>query len=103
MIMFFSNGFVYGGMPKDTLTVKEVKPLSDMILLLRFSNGEMRLFDATCLNGEVFEPLKKESVFKDCKLEYGVPTWCGGSIDCAPEYIYEHSYEYISPEEEIAL
>ena len=63
-------------------------------LVQSFSNGETRLFDATVLNGVAFEPLKDEKVFADAVLEHGVVTWQNGDIDCAPEYMYEHSYEY---------
>ena len=92
--MFISNGFVYGGQPQSGLKVSAVRPLNDMIMLVTFNTGETRLFDATVLQGEAFEPLKNEHIFKDCVLERGVPTWCNGDIDCAPEYIYENSYEY---------
>ena len=66
-----------------------------MMMLLTFSNGETRLFDATVLDGAAFEPLKDEAVFEGATLEYGVVTWKNGDIDCAPEYMYEHSYEYV--------
>ena len=92
--MYFSNGFVYGGEPKENLKVLSVKPLNDMIMLVTFSNNETRLFDATVLQGEVFEKLKDEKVFKNPVIEYGIVTWDEGNIDCAPEYMYEHSYEY---------
>ena len=78
------------------IKIESVKPLSDMMMLVSFNNGEVRLFDATCLKGEVFSPLKEESVFRNCVIEYGVPTWCDGAVDCAPEYIYEHSFEYLT-------
>ena len=34
--MYFSNGFVYGGYPTETIKVKEIKPLQDMIMLVKF-------------------------------------------------------------------
>ena len=92
--MFFANGFVYGGEPKDNLKIISVKPLDDMIMLITFSNEETRLFDATELKGEVFEKLHDEKIFKNPVIEFGVVTWDDGKIDCAPEYMYEHSYEY---------
>ena len=52
--MFFSNGFVYGGHPTETIKVSSVKPLDDMMMIITFSTGESRLFDATILTGEVF-------------------------------------------------
>ena len=92
--MFEMNGFVYGGYPADTIKITDVKPLDDMILILPFSSGERRLFDATILEGSVFEKLKDNEVFKNCSIEFGVVTWMDGEIDCAPEYMYKHSYEY---------
>ena len=92
--MFFFGDFVYGGEPKEPIKITDIKVLHDMIMLLTFSNGETRLFDATVLNGVAFEPLKDEKVFADAVLEHGVVTWQNGDIDCAPEYMYEHSYEY---------
>lgn len=71
-----------------------VKPLPDRTLLLTFNNGEERLFDATILIGPAFAKLKDEKVFATPVLDHGIVTWDDGEIDCAPEYMYKHSYEY---------
>ena len=92
--MFYFDDCVYGGEPKKPIKITNIKVLHDMMMLLTFSNGETRLFDATVLNGIAFEPLKDEKIFADAVLEHGVVTWQNGDIDCAPEYMYEHSYEY---------
>ena len=92
--MFECNGYIYASIPDSAIKIEKVKMLDDMIMLITFSNGETRLFDATILEGPVFEPLKNGSVFKNCIVEHGVATWNNGDIDCAPEYMYEHSYEY---------
>lgn len=92
--MFISNGFVYGGEPKESIRVKKIQALKDMILLVTFDSGETRLFDASILSGEVYKPLADENVFSKCVVDHGVPTWCNGAIDCAPEFIYDNSYEY---------
>jgi len=92
--MFFSNGYVYGGEPKESIKIESVKILDDMMMLVRFNNGETRLFDATILKGEVFRPLKESNIFAGCTIEHGVPTWADGEIDCAPEFIYFNSFEY---------
>ena len=63
-------------------------------MLILFSNGEQRLFDATILNGPAFEPLQNLRVFMAPELDHGVVTWAGGELDCAPEYMYENSYAY---------
>lgn len=92
--MYIMNGIVYGGEPVANIEISSVKALDNMIMLISFSTGETRLFDATILKGEVFEPLKKEEVFRNPIVDNGVVTWDGGNIDCAPEFMYENSYEY---------
>lgn len=92
--MYILNGIVYGSEPADFIKILSVKPLNDMIMLLTFLNGEIRIFDATILKGEVFEQLKEESIFKNPVIEHGVVTWSNGNIDCAPEFMYENSFAY---------
>ena len=92
--MYIRNGIVYGGEPDQPIKVEQVKVLPDMMLLIQFNNGELRLFDATVLEGPVFAPLRDEQVFAAPVIDHGVITWQNGEIDCAPEYMYKHSYEY---------
>lgn len=92
--MYIMNGIVYGGEPVASIEISSVKALDDMIMLISFSTGETRLFDATILQGEVFEPLKKKEIFENPIINHGVVTWDGGNIDCAPEFMYDNSYEY---------
>ncbi len=92
--MYIFNGFVYGEEQPKTVKINSMKILPDQIMLLTFSNGETRLFDADELKGKVFEPLKDSKVFEDAVLDHGVVTWKDGEIDCAPEYMYNNSYEY---------
>lgn len=100
--MYTVNGIVYGGKLEKPIKVIKVKVLQDKILLVTFSTGETRLFDASILKGKVFEPLENEDVFKEVYVDFGVVTWNNGTIDCAPEFMYENSYEY-SEVEELAL
>lgn len=92
--MYIMNGIVYGGEPVASIEISSVKALDDMIMLISFSTGETRLFDATILQGEVFEPLKKKEIFENPIINHGVVTWDGGNVDCAPEFMYDNSYEY---------
>ena len=90
-----ANGIAYANTKKQPLTVKAVKPLDDMMMIVTFSSGEKRLYDATQLLAfPAFQPLKDEKIFKNAKVEYGVVTWNDGEIDIAPETMYENSYEY---------
>ena len=97
--MYIMDGIVYAGEPTESLEITKVKPLDDMIMLITFSNGETKLFDATILTGPVYEPLKDDKIFKNPVIEYGVITWNNGNIDCSPEYSYKNSYRsYDYPE-----
>ena len=93
--MFLLNGIVYASERKEDIQVNEAKPLDDM-MILTFSTGEERLFDATILQGEAFKPLLEENIIENCKVVDGVVTWKDEEIDCAPEYMYLNSYEYHS-------
>ncbi|MBO5472662.1 MAG: DUF2442 domain-containing protein [Lachnospiraceae bacterium] len=93
--MFVMNGIVYGGEPEMPLKVNNFKILPDKIMLIMFSNGETRLFDGTALKGDIFEKLNDETIFNNAELDHGVITWLGGDIDCAPEFMYENSYEVV--------
>ena len=77
------------------MKVTAVKPLDDMMMLVTFSTGETRLYDATqLLEFPAFEPLKDEEVFRSAQVEFGVVTWMDGDIDIAPETMYKNSYAY---------
>lgn len=92
--MFVMNGIVYGGEPEQPLKVNDFKILPDKMMLITFSNGEIRLFDGTVLKGGVFDRLKEAAVFNNAKLDCGVITWLNGDLDCAPEFMYKNSFDY---------
>lgn len=96
--MYVINGIVYADSEAESVSVKDAKVLDDMIMIITFSNGERRLFDATELKGEVFLPLRNNDIFKEFKIEFGTITWKDGEIDIAPEYLYKNSYQYNYPE-----
>jgi len=82
--MYVKNDICYAGKLEDGIRVTEAKPLRGMMLLVTFSTGEKRLFDATRLEGTAFLPLKDEKVFQDIEIFHGVITWKDGEIDVAP-------------------
>lgn len=94
--MFVLNGIVYASEKRNDIEVISVKPLDDMMMILTFSTGEQRLFDATILTGSAFLPLKYDNIFKNCKVIDGAVTWMDEKIDCAPEFMYENSFAYPS-------
>ena len=92
--MYIIDGIAYAKEEQEFIEVVDVKALDDMILILKFNTGEQRVFDAAILNGEVFKPLRDRKIFNNVQIDCGVVTWMDGDIDCAPEYMYENSYEY---------
>ncbi len=92
--MFEINGIVYANEFKKSIKIIDAKVTDHLMMLLTFSTGEKRVFDASILSGSAFEPLKDDSVFRDFRIVHGVITWMDEDIDCAPEYMYEHSYAY---------
>ena len=90
--MYELNGIVYADDPTPLLTVKSVKPLTDYKLSVCFSTGEEKRVDITSLlNEPVFKVLKDVSVFNSVYVDYGTVVWNNGTIDIAPEYLYENS------------
>ena len=63
--MFVLNGIVYASEKRNDIEVISVKPLDDMMMILTFSTGEQRLFDATILTGSAFLQLKDDNIFKN--------------------------------------
>ena len=89
--MYIKNGIAYAGEQKQPLKVSGVRPLENYKLWLRFSNGEIKIFDfAKELDSPAFLPLKDKAVFDSVYIDYVVTVWNDGDIDIAPEYLYEH-------------
>jgi hypothetical protein len=67
-----------------------VRPLDDYRLLVRFSTGEEKKIDISDLLDEpVFKPLQDLNLFKSVYVDYGTVVWRDGTIDIAPEYLYD--------------
>lgn len=76
---------------KELLTVTDVKANADFSLLLTFSNGEKRLYDATpLLKEKLYQDLRNTHLFLQAKALYGTVVW-NDNLDIAPEYLYEQS------------
>ena len=70
----------------------EVRP--NYHLLLRFNNGESRLFDMEpYLKYPVFKRLQNPVIFSLAQVDYGTVTW-PGAIDIAPETLYGQSISF---------
>lgn len=98
--MFTKNNIVYASQLTKDLEVVDFKILDYMHMIISFSNGEQRVFDATCLlEYPVYQPLKDEKIFNAVEIRNGTLSWCNNKIDIAPEMLYKKSYEYTAPEE----
>ena len=92
--MYIKDDVCYAGAYEEGIKVTEAKPLRGGMLLVTFSTGEKRLFDTTQLEGKAFAPLADEKIFQHPLIFHGVITWMDGTIDIAPEMVYQHSYAY---------
>lgn len=92
--MYIENDICHAGTRGDAIRVAEVKPLDGGMMIVLFTSGELRLFDATQLEGSVFDVLKNPAVFDAPRVEHGFVSWADGTVDLAPEYMYEHSVTY---------
>ena len=73
------------------LAVKDVKPLKDYYLLLKFENEEERIFDVKpYLNIGKFQELKDENLFKSVKVCFDSIEWAN-QLDLDPELLYDKS------------
>ena len=94
--MYIIDDVCYAGEAVSDIKVKEATVLRGSMLLITFSTGEQRLFDATLLTGSAFKPLKDEKTLADFTIFHGVMTWMNGEVDIAPETMYADSYPYTS-------
>lgn len=85
----------------EQIKVEEIKVIAELCLLVTFSNGEKRIFDAKkLLKYPAYEKLKDYEIFKDAYIEHGIIVWDSGKIDIAPETVYSNSYIY---EQDLAI
>ena len=76
---------------KEPLCVCEVEAHADYTLLLTFSNGERRLYDAKPLLGyNLFAPFENLSFFMKAHCD-GITVVWNDELDIAPESLYEKS------------
>ena len=93
--MYIVDDIAYASEPKENIKVTELKVITDLYLLLTFSNGEMKVYYATeLLKYPAYEKLKDFSFFKQAYIENGVVMWGNGEIDISPEEMYEKSFSY---------
>lgn len=94
--MYILNDIAYANSYNiDNIKVTEIKIISELCMLVTFSNGEKKIFDAKpLLIYPVYEKLQDFNIFKNAYIEYGAIIWDNGNIDIAPETVYRDSYVY---------
>ena len=93
--MYVIDGVAYAGEPVDGIEVASAKVVNELSMLVTFSTGETRLFDAMpLLEMPAYAPLSDPSTFCGFSVERGVLCWLDGEIDIAPDAVYAMSYSY---------
>ena len=94
--MYIVDDIAYAGnLNSNDLKVTDIKIISELCMLVTFSNGEKKIFDAKYLiNYPAYKKLEDFEVFKKAYIENGIIIWDNGSIDIAPNTVYQKSYEY---------
>ncbi|MDP3914658.1 MAG: DUF2442 domain-containing protein [Bacteroidota bacterium] len=73
------------------LSIKDVKPLENYLLLLTFENGEKREFDMKpYLDFGIFQELKDLRLFRTVKTSFDSIEW-ENEADFDPEILYQKS------------
>lgn len=86
---------------KDNLKIIQIKIISELSMLVTFSNDEKRIFDLQeIVKYPAYEKLKNFEIFRNAYIEHGMIVWDNGNIDIAPETVYKNSFQY---EQEIAM
>ena len=69
--------------------VKEVTPIDNHRLAVRFAGGSRGVFDCSrYMQDRFWEHLREESYFRQVSTDHGVLTWPDGT-DIAPEEVWE--------------
>lgn len=90
--MYIVNGIAYAGERTPVIKISGIRPLDDYKLWIRFSTGEVKIFDfAPLLTQPAFAPLADHDLFCGVYIDYGVAVWADGEIDIAPQYLYANA------------
>ena len=94
--MYIVNDIAYAeDFDNKNLKVVDLKIISELCMLVTFSNGERRIFDAQyLLKYPVYKKLQDFNVFKNAYIENGIIVWDNGAIDIGVETVYNNSFVY---------
>lgn len=78
------------------LSIVDVKPLENYQLLLKFENGEEKIFDVNpYLEIGKFQELKDEKLFKTVRVSFDSIEW-NNQLDLDPKLLYQKSKAVIA-------
>lgn len=78
-------------MKNPAWVVKDVTAKEDYTLLITFTGGEQRIYNARpLLEKAIYSPLKNLAFFLGAKADCGTVIW-NDDVDIAPEHLYECS------------
>lgn len=94
--MYIVNDIAYAeNFNNKELKIIDIKVVSELCMLVTFSNGEKRIFDAKyLLQYPAYKKLEDFEVFKKAHIENGVIVWDNGAIDIGIYAVYENSFVY---------
>ena len=94
--MYIVNDIAYAeDFDNKNLKIVNLKIISELCMLVTFSNGERRIFDAQyLLKYPVYKKLQDFNVFKNAYIENGTIVWDNGAIDIGAETVYNNSFVY---------
>ncbi len=73
--------------------VKEVIPLNNYLLHIKFKNGKEKIFDMKpYMDTGIFKTLKNEAVFKTAKVSFDTVEW-DNEADIDPETLYQEGVD----------
>ena len=100
--MYIVNDVAYAeNFNNKNLKIVELKIISELCMLVTFSNGEKRIFDAQFLmQYPIYKKLQDFNIFKNAYIENGIIVWNNGEIDIGVDTVYDNSFVY---EQQLAL
>ena len=77
---------------KKMIWITEAEVLNDYNLKLVFNDGSRKSYDFKSLieKQDLYYPLKDKKLFESFKLDGWTVSWADGTIDIAPEFLYEN-------------
>ena len=66
--MFEVNGIAYASEKSNKISITDAKVTDHLMMIVTFSGGEKRVFDASVLTGSAFKPLEDDAIFSNFKI-----------------------------------